>query len=217
MVWDLPTRLFHWGLALATIAAYISGTNGWQRAHELSGLTVFGLIIFRLIWGLIGHPTARFSALIHSPKVIFHYLQNFLARRQVHFNGHNPLGAMATLFMLALLGGMAITGLWNSDDILYEAPLLRIFSGAQWGDFFGSFLSSWHRPLHYLVLPMIALHLLAVLTHRLWLGEKLTSHMISGGTAPTLQQPRRTIVGLALLVLCLCAAHSLAWFVPAIF
>ena len=215
MVWDLPTRLFHWGLAISIVGAYISGENGWQKIHELCGLTVFGLIVFRLIWGVIGHPTARFTNLIHPPKAIFHYLKNFLARRKTHFIGHNPLGGMAALFMIALMGGMAITGLWNSDDILYEGPMLRLAPEAlaKWAGFLGR----WHIVLHFLVLPVIALHLLAVLTHRLWLGEKLVSRMIIGGKETALPKPQHTTIGLALLVLCVGAAHSLAWFVPAIF
>ncbi len=204
MVWDLPTRLFHWGLAISIAGAYISGENGWQDIHEIFGLTVLGLIIFRLIWGIIGHPTARLAALLPAPRVLFDYIKSLSTHRGTPYYGHNPLGGLAVIALLSVSGAMALTGLWNSDDILYEAPMRRL---APWG----SFIGRWHIPIHFFVLPLIALHLLALLTHRLWLKEKLVTRMLTGGTHANAQNPERTMRGLFLMMLCLGTAHSLPW------
>ena len=61
MVWDLPTRLFHWGFVISIVGSYISGERGALEAHELFGMAACGLLVFRLIWGFVGHETARFK------------------------------------------------------------------------------------------------------------------------------------------------------------
>ena len=74
MVWDLPTRLFHWGFVITIVGSYISGELGALAAHELFGLAACGLLVFRLIWGFVGHETARFKNFLRGPKIILIYL-----------------------------------------------------------------------------------------------------------------------------------------------
>ena len=77
------------------------------------------------------------------------------------------------------MGGMAVTGLWTGDDILYEAPLSvlapQLF--ADWPTPAGR----WHSRLHDFILPLVALHVSAIIFHRFWLGEKLAARMVTGG------------------------------------
>jgi len=212
MVWDLPTRLFHWGFTTSIIGAYITGENGATDWHELFGLAAFGLLVFRLIWGFVGHETARFSALLHRPAVIISYIGGILQRATPPFIGHNPLGGLAVIALLAVMGGMALTGLWTGDDILYEAPLTLLAPQlfADWATPAGR----WHSRLHDWVLPLVALHISAIVFHRLWLGEKLVSRMVTGGDGNRPTDPHRTMVGLCLMALCLLGALSLSLLTP---
>jgi cytochrome b len=208
MVWDLPTRLFHWGFVVSIVGAYISGERGAIDAHEYFGLAACGLLVFRLIWGFVGHETARFKNFIKSPRLIFAYLTEILRRQTTPHAGHNPLGALAVIALLGLMGAMSVTGLWTGDDILYEAPLTTLAPDL------AAPMGAWHQRLHVLVIPLVALHGLALLVHRLWLGEKLVSRMISGGDTGTLPAPKRTKAGLALLSLCVGGALSLSLLTP---
>ncbi len=216
MSWDLPTRLFHWGFAVAIIGAYISGEKGLTNVHEIFALTAFGLLIFRFIWGFFGHETARFSTLWHSPKVIWAYAKAVLMRQPPHYAGHNPLGGLAVIAILLVTGGMALTGLWNSDDILYEGPMAAVapelFSQVS------ATAGKWHERLHFLVIPLVALHLLAILVHRIWLKEPLVSRMVRGTDfADTMAAPissTRSRYGVVLLIICITGALSLALLTP---
>lgn len=207
MVWDLPTRLFHWGFVVSIAGSYISGERGAVEAHELFGLAAFGLLAFRLIWGFVGHDTARFDNFLRGPKAICAYLKQIFARTAPPHDGHNPLGALAVIALLAVMGGMAVTGLWTGDEILYEAPLTALAP-----DWVGP-MGAWHQRLHFLVVPLVALHVVAILAHRLWLKEKLVSRMLTGGDGPNIS-PKRTQAGLALLAVCVAGALSLSLLTP---
>ena len=105
---------------------------------------------------------------------------------------------------------MSITGLWTGDDILYEAPLTPLAP-----ELAGP-MGAWHQRLHVLVIPLVALHVLALLAHRLWLKEKLVSRMVTGGISEhgVPVSPKRTQAGLALLVNCVGGALSLSLLTP---
>ena len=210
MVWDLPTRLFHWSFGLSIAGAYISGERGALGVHEIFSLLALGLIVFRLIWGVIGYETARFSHFLVSPARVLAYLRAVVARTSVPHNGHNPLGGLAVVALLSVMGAMAITGLWTGDDILYEAPLPLLGIAPE----LAAPMGAWHQDIHKLVIPLIALHVLAIVAHRLWLREKLVSRMIGGGEAAQKPTRRQTLLGLALLVFCVGASLSLAWVTP---
>ena len=210
MVWDLPTRIFHWGFVISIIGSYISGERGALEAHELFGLAACGLLVFRLIWGFVGHETARFRNFLRGPKIILTYLTAFLTRTASLQPGHNPLGALSVTALLCLMGAMSATGLWTGDDILYEAPLTPLAPEL------AAPMGAWHQRLHVLVIPLVALHISAILAHRLWLKEKLVTRMVTGGTSEHAAQPsaKRTQAGLALLVLCVGGGLSLSLLTP---
>jgi cytochrome b len=210
MVWDLPTRLFHWGFVISIVGSYLSGERGALEAHELFGLAACGLLVFRLIWGVVGHETARFKNFLRGPKIILAYLKAFIARTAALQSGHNPLGAISVIALLALVAAMSVTGLWTGDDILYEAPLTPLAPEL------AAPMGAWHQRLHVLVIPLVALHVLAILAHRLWLKEKLVTRMVTGGSPEHAVQPsaKRTQAGLALLALCVFGALSLSLLTP---
>lgn len=211
MVWDIPTRLFHWGFVVSIIGAFISGERGAMQAHEYFGLAAFGLLVFRLIWGLIGYETARLKHLLTPPRALLAYVKK-VAKRQLEApqHGHNPLGGLAVITLLALMGVMAVTGLWTGDDIVYEAPLTAAGMAPQ----LAQPMAVWHERLHPLVPLLVLVHIAAIAAHRLWLGEKLVARMIGGGAGPKKPSRAQTLLGLILMVLCLGGALSLSLLSP---
>ena len=100
-VWDLPTRLFHWILVLSVGFLVFSGETGnlfdW---HQTAGIVVLALVLYRLLWGLFGSTTARFSDFIYSPANIFAYAKKLFSRQAEPHAGHNPVGGLMVVLML---------------------------------------------------------------------------------------------------------------------
>lgn len=129
-VWDLPTRIFHWLLAVGIVVAMVTGQIGGALIdwHGRSGLFILGLVIFRVVWGFVGAPTARFSQFVRGPAAIRSYL-----RGEWKGIGHNPLGALSVLALIALTAAQVGTGLFANDDISFQGPLADLIS-KEWSD-----------------------------------------------------------------------------------
>ncbi|MEH6686738.1 MAG: cytochrome b/b6 domain-containing protein [Halopseudomonas sabulinigri] len=170
-VWDLPLRLFHWLLALCVTGSLITVSLGgnWMLWHGRFGLSVLGLLTFRLVWGLVGGTYARFSNFFPTPSRITHYL-----RGSWHELGHNPLGAFSVFAMLGLFTFQALTGLITNDDVAFYGPLTRLVSSDV-----SSLVSGWHRSTEQLIYVVIGLHILAIVVYRLR-GKKLLGAMLHG-------------------------------------
>lgn len=113
-VWDPLVRSFHWILVIAFFTAYIT-EDDFLSVHVFAGYTVLGLILFRLLWGLVGTRYARFSSFVTRPRVAWQYLKDTLLFRAKRYLGHNPAGAaMIVLLLISLLlttfTGLAIYG-----------------------------------------------------------------------------------------------------------
>lgn len=103
LVWDIPTRVFHWLLAVSFIGAYLTAeTERYRDLHLLLGYSLIGLILFRLIWGFAGTRYARFKAFLFSPGRVVDYLKSLLHGSPEHHIGHNPAGALAIFLLLGL-------------------------------------------------------------------------------------------------------------------
>ncbi|HYJ52569.1 MAG TPA: cytochrome b/b6 domain-containing protein [Allosphingosinicella sp.] len=176
-VWDLPTRLFHWSLVLLVPALW--ATHEWHRLdlHILLGETMLGLILFRLIWGLIGSSTARFSGFVRGPGAVLRYLR---APRTAF--GHNPIGALSVVAMLLVLAIQVGLGLFASDeDALDVGPLSHNISYDS-----ARTLAERHETFFYILLGLIALHVAAILYYRFAKREDLVTPMVTGRREPTL-------------------------------
>lgn len=174
-IWDLPTRLFHWVLVVLIFAAWLSAWRDWMRVHVVCGLTVLTLLLFRLIWGFIGSDTARFSYFVKSPVAALRHLAHLLRREPDIETGHNAAGGWMVIVLLALLCVQVGTGLCANDDIMVEGPL---------AEFVGKSRSDWLTHIHYLNFTLIeiaiALHVLAIITYRVFKGQNLLLPMITG-------------------------------------
>ncbi len=169
-VWDLPIRLFHWSLAVLFTLSWASGRLGKLDIHMKVGAVVLSLLLFRLAWGVIGSPTARFARFVGGPGRVLAYL-----RGQWSGIGHNPLGALSVVAMLGLLLAQASFGLFATDDIATDGPFAWMVSSAA-----TKRLSALHRQGAWLLLGLVALHLSAIIFYRIKTGENLVAPMISG-------------------------------------
>lgn len=174
-VWDLPLRLFHWSLLLLFLIAYVTGSRvRYYAVHEAAGIALFGLLIFRLIWGFIGSEPARFSSFLKGPRAVLSHVRELLQRRAEPLPGHNPLGGWGVAVMLALLVIESISGLFSST-FDYAGPLAPLVLDA-WADR----MASIHAINLNLLLGMIGLHLLGVALTSFFGRENLVASMIHG-------------------------------------
>lgn len=109
-VWDPLIRLFHWSLVLTFTIGYLTGEEE-NNLHIIAGYTVLGLILFRVVWGIIGPRYARFSNFVYSPGTVIQYLKEMLARKPKHYIGHNPAGGAMVIAMLLCLFVISVSGL----------------------------------------------------------------------------------------------------------
>lgn len=171
-LWDLPTRLGHWLVVIAVTAAIITGLLGgeWINWHGRLGLFITGWLIFRLIWGMIGSTYAQFRQFLPNPAAISAYL-----RGTWHGIGHNPLGALSVMALLTLLSLQTATGLVAEDDIAFTGPLYPLVSSAS-----SATLTSWHRQGAWVLIALIALHIIAVVIYTRVRRVPLVRQMFTG-------------------------------------
>lgn len=171
-VWDLPTRAFHWLLLVLVVAAFVTGLQGGNLMvwHGRAGLLIGGLLAFRLVWGVIGSTYARFTQFVHGPAAIAAYL-----RGQWQGVGHNPLGAVSVLCLLAVLAFQVGSGLVSNDDIAFNGPLypLATKDTSDW-------LTSLHRRNMWVIVLLVVLHIGAVLYHVHVKRDNLVKSMLTG-------------------------------------
>ncbi len=205
-VWDLPTRLFHWGLVVCVTGLIITGNIGGNAMvwHGRLGYAVLTLLLFRLVWGLVGGHWSRFGSFVYAPSSVLAYLRG--SGRPEHSVGHNPLGAFSVFAFLLVLLAQVGSGLFADDEIAFTGPLAALVSG-DWV----SQATRYHKDVGKLLLiALVALHLGAMVFYKLVKKQNLVGPMIGGDKSVSLSVPAsadnlRTRL-LALVVLALCAA-----------
>ena len=120
LVWDLPTRVFHWSFALSFAGAYLTAeSERYRDIHLALGYVFLGMLVFRLVWGLVGTDYVRFRAFWFKPAEIVAYLRALLSPQPQHYVGHNPAGGVAIFLLLALGLLISVSGLglyWEIGD-----------------------------------------------------------------------------------------------------
>ena len=163
LVWDLPTRLFHWLLAATFAGAWLTAdSERWIDVHAMLGYTFAGLIAFRLAWGFVGSRTARFSSFVTGPGPVKRYLLSLLTLRPEHHVGHNPAGGWAVLALLGLGIATALSGYAAFNDV-----------GGHW-------LEELHEGAAGAMLALVLVHIGAVLVSSLIHRENLVRAMWTG-------------------------------------
>lgn len=175
-IWDLPTRLFHWLLALCVIGLVATGTLGgaWMEWHLRLGYAALALLLFRLLWGFLGGRWSRFASFAYSPRSLMGYLSGRAPLE--HTAGHTPLGALSVFALLLVLATQVGTGLMSDDEIATFGPLTRFVSG-------DTVLAAtgFHKDIgQYLVIGLVVLHLMAIAWYRAIRRQSLTKPMVLG-------------------------------------
>jgi cytochrome b len=171
-VWDLPVRLFHWSLVLLVPALWWTAEDKRMDLHILLGEIMLGLILFRLLWGLLGSSTVRFSRFVKGPGAVLRYLRG--GGRAL---GHNPLGGWSVVLMLLALSVQVGLGLFASDeDGIYAGPLARHMPDLD----SAHALAERHETVFWVIVALIALHVLAILYYLLVKRDDLVTPMVTG-------------------------------------
>ena len=209
-VWDWPIRMFHWILVLSVITLFVTGKIGgnWLEWHRRAGFLVLGLVMFRVIWGFVGGYHARFANFVRGPKAIMGYIRG----TQKEGAGHNPLGALSVLAMLAVIGFQAGSGLFANDDVMLEGPYAAMV---------GKDLSDWLTKLHkinsYVILVLVVLHVSAIAYYFFRKHNNLVWPMITGNKMMSDEVPQRTCpawLASSLIALVAAAVYVLVYRLP---
>jgi cytochrome b len=213
-VWDLPTRAFHWILALTIVGSVVSAKIGGNAMvwHFRFGYVVFALIAFRVLWGLVGGRWSRFSSFIYAPATLMRYLRG-QGRADEHLEvGHNPLGSFSVFALLGLLALQVGTGLLADDEIANVGPLNRFVSSAT-----ASQATHWHKDYgQWILLALVVLHLAAIVYYLVRKQQNLVRPMLVGdkplppGTPGATDSAATRLLALLLAALC---AGAVAWVV----
>ena len=212
IVWDLPLRLFHWGLAAAVIISVVSVNMGRMDIHERSGLTVLALVAFRIIWGFAGGHHARFVNFVRSPVAVIGWLRAPRAADARRPAGHSPLAALSVIGLLAVTGYLAATGMFSTDGILFDGPLAHM---APVSPYLMAKIHHYGKPV---LILLVLLHLAAILVYKFAKKTGLTKAMVTGRAT---EAPgnisgadggiscNRLAAGMALMAVLQLAAHAL--------
>ncbi|MGL5392929.1 MAG: cytochrome b/b6 domain-containing protein [Shewanella sp.] len=173
-VWDLPIRIFHWTMVMLMALLWWSAEAGEMQWHQIFAYTLLVLIGFRLIWGVVGSDTAKFSHFVHRPNVVVNYLKDMRAAGIQVVPGHNPLGGYMVVVLIAMVSLQLLTGLFATDEIFTEGPLFSYVSSST-----SAALTTIHKLNFNLILGLSSLHVIAVIVHAIK-GDKLLGAMLSG-------------------------------------
>jgi cytochrome b len=228
-IWDLPTRVFHWALVLLVLLSYLTGEIGGfdftmpgsgnmvanMNIHVWSGLTILTLLVFRIIWGVMGSTTARFSSFIKGPGAIIDYVGG-VARRSVKFAaGHNPAGGAVVILMLILLLAQASTGLFAKEDDFFgiAGPLNGLVSEETANQITGI-----HARIWGIIELVVLAHILANFFYWLVLKHNLIVPMFTGNAeAPAdAQVPVLKFASTALALAVLAVAAGIVFWIKSI-
>lgn len=211
-IWDLPTRLFHWLLAAAVIALIVTAKIGGNAMewHMRLGHVVLALLLFRVVWGIVGGHWSRFATFFPTPsRVRVHFSQT--TATQPTTAGHNLLGAFSVLAMLQVLALQVGTGLVSDDEIAFAGPLARFVSGdtVAWA-------SGWHKGWgQWLLLALLGLHLCAIAFYAVVRRKHLVPAMLHGnqqvttGTHASIDNFAARLLAAVVIAVC----STLAWWV----
>lgn len=163
LVWDIPTRIGHWLLAIAFVLSFLTGDSEEQRMlHVMAGYALGGVLVFRILWGMAGTRYARFTSFLFSPRDVVTYLGGLLKGRPGHWLGHNPAGSYAIYVLISLGSATVASGF------------------AVYAEMGGEWMEEAHDALSHIMLGMVVFHVLGVVVSSLAHRENLVRSMLDG-------------------------------------
>jgi cytochrome b len=174
-IWDAATRIFHWALVLNIFAAWYTIENRLIELHEIFGHCLIALLVFRVLWGLIGSSTARFTHFLVHPVAALSYLKQSLRLQTHHQIGHNPAGGWMIIVMMLVIGFQLVSGLLSNNDLGFSGVL---------SDYVSKEMSDTFTQLHSInfeiLVGSIWLHLVAVFFYVLVKKDNLIKTLLTG-------------------------------------
>jgi cytochrome b len=170
MVWDLSLRLFHFILIILVIGLIVTAKSDFLYIHQYFGLGLLGLLCFRIVWGFVGSHYSRFKSFNLSFKESLMQFSQGYHNKSVR----TPIGSFSSLFFLITLLILSVSGLFSSDDILYDGPLTFLTP---------NYTSVWtyiHNLFHYVLYSLVTIHLLAIFYYQLFKKNKIIQRMFDG-------------------------------------
>ena len=176
-VWDLPTRIFHWLLAVLVVFSFTTGKIGgsWLDWHMRSGYAILALVLFRIAWGIAGSETSRFGSFVRGPGAFLRHAGDIAARRRRATVGHNPMGGWMVVLMLVLLLAQASSGLFADDEIATTGPLAAKVSNAVVAK-----MTALHYYNGWTVAAVVVIHVIAIAAYWMAWRENLVAPMWTG-------------------------------------
>lgn len=197
VVWDWPLRVWHWAFALCVAGSLGTGWSGeiaLMDWHLRLGYCALGLLLFRLGWALWGGRYARLASFRFRPTDLFRHFRGRAAAAP-----RTAPGVLLVAAMLALVTVQAVTGLFTSDEIFTEGPLVRHAD-----DDTVSLMSSLHHRVKWLVAGLIGVHLIAHVVYGL--RRDITPLSMFTGRKRVLAEPVRHLPVRALITAAAAAA-----------
>ncbi|MDP1996300.1 MAG: cytochrome b/b6 domain-containing protein, partial [Gallionella sp.] len=185
LVWDVPTRVFHWLLVLSFAGAYLTAESELDRdIHVVLGYTLLGLLVFRLLWGFFGTRYAQFRSFLFKPGEIMAYSLSMLKGKPAHYIGHNPLGSVSVWLLLGLGILSGVSGVLSFQDIGGDA------------------MDELHELVSNAMLAVVLIHIAGVVVSSVLHRENLVRSMVTGfKSAEPDQGIRRSYLWLGILLL----------------
>ena len=163
LVWDVPTRVFHWLLVLSFAGAYLTAESELDRdIHVVLGYTLLGLLVFRLLWGFFGTRYAQFRSFLFKPGEIMAYSLSMLKGKPAHYIGHNPLGSVSVWLLLGLGLLPGVSGVLSFQDIGGDA------------------MEEAHEFVSDAMLAVVLIHIAGVVVSSVLHRENLVRSMVTG-------------------------------------
>jgi len=176
IVWDLPTRVFHWLLVASYAGAWLTfDDNRYLYAHVFAGYTFFGLLIFRLLWGMVGSRYARFRAFAFDWPSVWAYLYALLTGKAARYIGHNPVGSWVIFLIIGFGIVVSLAGMFTLGGEEQHGPLKGVLIFAA-----GTDIKEIHEGAAWLMLALTAIHVAGVIIESLLHRENLVLAMITG-------------------------------------
>jgi cytochrome b len=124
-VWDPLVRIFHWSLVASFAVAWFTPRSA-ADIHQWAGYVAGGLVLMRLLWGVLGTPYARFSQFVRHPKSVVQYLLAIIGGHEARYIGHNPAGGMMVLALVSLMVVTSFTGWMMTTDAYFGEDWVQI-------------------------------------------------------------------------------------------
>ncbi len=180
LIWDLPTRLFHWMLVLLIALQYATAKFHFLDMdwHFRFGYATLTLIVFRICWGFFGSQSSRFTCFVRGPVAVVGYVRSQFSTNPQVSVGHNPLGGWSAIVLIVSVLVQAISGLFASDGVDTDGPLSDKVASSTVKLF--SRIHVWNENI---LLVLIALHVVAIALYYVLRKDDLLSPMITGKKA----------------------------------